>query len=424
MEIRDRESIQIETKGHAVNRRLLSGLALAMALSIAGGVVSHAQTAPKPQPAPQAAPKPSEPPETPEPPDPPEPPEAPEPPEPPEPPDTAQVFVLNDGSVHLGVTLGDVTAEKVQELKLPAVAGAIVNDVQKDSAAAKAGIEKGDVILEFDGIRVRSSAELRRLIRETPPGRTVAIKIMRDGKSHVLNAKLEASANQFNYNMPDLHIPPMNFKIPKVIVPPMNFDGFPRSPNWHRVTLGISGDDLTPQLAKYFGVTQGTGVLIAEVTIRGPADKAGLKAGDVIIQVDGQPVRGVQELRHTLNDNFTGDARKVNLTIIRDHHEQTIPADLNRPQPSEKRTSRVAGPDSELDLGQLPLQAGQLRAQADQLRALADTQRTAIQSEVLQQQRYLKGEWQQQLQQQMRSLKDELKQLPDLHVTVRQDDEI
>jgi hypothetical protein len=151
-----------------------------------------------------------------------------------------------------------------------------------------------------------------------------------------------------------------------------------------------------------------------------------LKAGDVIVQVDGQPVGGVEELRHSLNDNFSGDTRKVNLTIIRDHHEQTITAELTRSQPVERRTSRTAGPDSELNLGQLPFQTEQLRAQADQLRAWADThlQRAAIQSEMLQQQQYLKGEWQQQLQQQMRALKDELKQLPDLHVIVRQEDEI
>jgi C-terminal processing protease CtpA/Prc len=107
-----------------------------------------------------------------------------------------------------------------------------------------------------------------------------------------------------------------------------------------------------------------------------------LKAGDVIVQVDGQPVRGVEELRHSLNNNFTGDTRKVNLTIIRDHHEQTITAELTRSQPVERRTSRTAGPDSELNLGQLPFQTEQLRAQADQLRAWADTQRqrAAIQS--------------------------------------------
>jgi membrane-associated protease RseP (regulator of RpoE activity) len=406
MEIRDREGTQPETKERTMNRRLLSGLALAMALSIAGGVVLYGQTAPTPPPAAQAVPEP------------PEPPEPPDPPDPPEPPDAPQMFVINDGSVHLGVALGDITAEKARTLKLPAVGGAIVESVQKDSSAAKAGLEAGDAIMEFDGVHVRSSAELRRLIRETPAGRTVAIKIVRSGKASVLSVKLDVSDNHMNFNY-DFNY---KFKNPG----PLFFTDVVPPPGGHRVTLGIAGDNLTPQLAQYFGVTQGTGVLIAEVTKGGPADKAGLKAGDVIVQVDGQPVRGVEELRHLLNEKFTGDTRKVNLNIIRDHHEQTITAELTRSQPEERRTSRTAGPDSELDLGQLPFQTEQLRAQADQLRAWADTQRqrAAIQSEVLQQQKYLKGEWQQQLQQQMLMLKDQLKQMPDLHLTLGPDDEI
>ena len=112
MEIRNRWSKPIEGEGHDMSRKFFSGLAVTIALLVAGAGVSHGQ-------------------------------ETPEPPEPPEPPESAQFFVLNDGAAHLGISLGDVTTEKAQELKLPAVAGAIVNSVQKESAAAKAGIETG-----------------------------------------------------------------------------------------------------------------------------------------------------------------------------------------------------------------------------------------------------------------------------------------
>jgi PDZ domain-containing secreted protein len=368
MGIRNRGSKPIEREGHSISREFFSGLAMAIALLVAGAGVSHGQ-------------------------------ETPEPPEPPEPPEAAQVIVLNDGAAHLGVSLGEVTTEKAQELKLPAVAGAIVSSVQKESAAAKAGIETGDAIIEFDGIRVRSSAELRRLIRETPAGRTVEMKIVRDGKTRVVSAKMEANPEQFNYNYngPEIRIPSIN--MPKINIPPLDFSGF-----WdHRVTLGISADDLTPQLAQYFGVKQGKGILISEVTKGGAADKAGLKAGDVIVLVDGQPISGVEELRANLNDNFTGDTRKVSLTIVRDRHEQSLNVDLTRSPAGGKRNSSATVQSYDQTLAQL---------------------REQIQDEAARQNQQMHGEWQRQLQEQMKSLKDQLRQMQDLRVTPPQEGEL
>jgi serine protease Do len=340
----------------------------------------------------------------------PEPPAAPEAPEAPAPPETPEVFVLNDGSAHLGVVLGDVSSEKAQELKLPTLAGAVVESVQKDSAAAKAGIVRGDAIVEFDGERVRSSAELRRLIRETPVGRTVAVKVVRGGKSLVLSAKLEAAKSNWNFDY--------NFNIPEVHIPPLNF-----SFGTHRATLGIDGDDLTPQLAQYFGVKQGKGVLIAEVTVGGAADKAGLKAGDVIVQVNSKSISGVEELRESLNDDFIGDTRQVTLTIVRDHHEQTINADLTRPHASGKRSTSLGGPAYEHSLREFRAEANRQRVQADELRAWAEQQR-ALSSEIQQKQQLLRGEWQRQMREQMLALRSQIDQMQNHHVTLRQDGEI
>ncbi|MFZ0961150.1 MAG: PDZ domain-containing protein [Terriglobia bacterium] len=396
MKIRDHGSGQIEDyRGHTMSRKFISGLTLACVLLVAGGGTLHGQKVPNPPPAPEAAP---------------------EPPDPPEAPDPPEVFLLNDGAVHLGVTLSDVTTEKAQELKLPAVAGAIVETVQKDSAAAKAGLEVGDAIIEFDGVRVRSSAELRRLIRETPAGRAVEMKIVRDGKTRVLSAKLEATSN-YSFNIPEVHIPPIN--VPPIHIPPLDF-------NWgHRATLGISADDLTPQLAQYFGVTGGKGVLIAEVTKGGAADKAGLKAGDVIVWVNGNPVCSVEEIRNALNENITSDTRKVTLTIVRDRREQTVNADLTRPQGGEKHSTSAAQQSYDQALAQMQkAQADQQRAQANQMRALADGQRALVQAEVLKQQEQVQAEWRRQLQEQMKSLKDQLKHMQNLRVAQHQDDEI
>lgn len=389
METRDRGREHIESDGQTMTRKIFSGIVLTMALLVAGAGALRGQETPEPS----------------------------------GPPESGQVFVLNDGAAHLGVTLGEVTAEKAQALKLPAVAGALVTSVQKDSAAAKAGIGAGDAIMEFDGVHVRSSAELRRLIRETPAGRTVDMKVVRDGKSRVLRAKLEATANNFTLNGSEMNLPSVR-NVPEIHVPPMDFSELPSIFGGHRATLGISADDLTPQLAQYFGAKQGKGVLVSEVTKGGAADKAGLKAGDVIVQVDGKPVSGVEELRAALNDNFTGDTRKVSLTIVRDHREQTVTADLTRPQPLQRHTSSTVGQTDGPALAEIQAQAKELRAQASQMQAQADSQRALVQSEVLKQKQQVQGEWQRELQEQMRALKDQLKQMQDLQVTQHQDGEI
>ncbi len=389
MGTKNRESKLIEARGRIMSRKIFSAWALSIALLVAGAGILRAQ-------------------------------EAPEPPEPPDPPDSEQFFLLNDGSAHLGVTLRDVSAEKAHELKLPAVAGALVSTVQRGSAAAKAGLEAGDAIIEFDGIHVRSSAELRRLIRETPNGRTVDIKVVRDGKTQVLSAKLESSSVNLSFNGPGLRLPSINVT-PEIHIPPMDFPIF----SDHRAMLGISAEELTPQLAQYFGVKQGKGVLVSEVTTGGPADKAGIKAGDVIVLVEGKPISGMEDLRAALNDNFTGDTRKVSLTIVRDRHEQTVNAELTRSQTWENRSYNDAAQSYTRALEQLKrAQDSQQRKQEIELRGRADAQRAMVQAEVLKEQQKERAEWQRQLQQQMKSLKDQLQQMRNVRVVERQQGEI
>ena len=218
----------------------------------------------------------------------------------------------------LGVTVGDVTAEKVKELNLPGDYGAIVQEVREDSPAAKAGLEKGDVILQFAGEKVRSVAELQRLVRETPPGRKVAIEISRSGHTETLTAEMAKRSNEHW----DYHFAMPNIEVPNVHIPNFNFNmmfGGPR--------LGISGDELTPQLAEYFGVKQGKGVLVREVEKGTPAEKAGLKAGDVIVKVNDKEIDSIEDLRAALRSD-SNQKRQVTLTIVRDRKEQTLNVQL------------------------------------------------------------------------------------------------
>jgi membrane-associated protease RseP (regulator of RpoE activity) len=307
--------------------------------------------------------------------------EAPEPPEPPEAPEVAignlySQLLAAEGTVWLGVTLKDVTADKVRELKLPGEYGALVESVVADSAAGKAGLQKGDVIVEFTGERVRSATQLRRLIRETPAGRTVSFQVIRDGQARTLNAKLQLRTNPLHIQVPEI-------RIPEISIAPTNphlFDyrGFNFQFGPGRPSLGISGDELTTQLASYFGVKQGKGVLVREVVVGSPAAKAGLRAGDVIVAVEGKGVATVTELRQALEIKPGEEKRKLNLTVVRDHQELTVPVELEKPELGEReKVATVFG----IDAGEWQ------RAEAE-----AKTQMAAAQRALQQAQKQLRDE--------------------------------
>ena len=225
----------------------------------------------------------------------------------------------------LGVELEDVDAQKAREVKLPGEYGAVVTDVRNESPAAKAGLANGDVILEFEGEKVRSVAHLRRLVEETPPGRVVSLLVSRSGQTRTTTATLaEPPERDFFLRAPRPALPRMEF-------PPMGVYQFA-----YGTRLGISADDLTPQLAEYFGVKQGEGVLVREVIAGSAAARAGLKAGDVIVAVDGKEVASVMKLRRALSSN-QDEKRKVALTIVRDRRAQTLTVELEPPTPGVPR---------------------------------------------------------------------------------------
>src|SRR5580700_11985283 len=205
------------------------------------------------------------------------------------------VMSSDDGSGWLGVEISEVTAEKAKDLKLAGLRGVIVMDVEPNSPAAKAGLKENDVITQYDGQIVEGTVQFRRLVRETPTGRTVALVVSRNGATQNVSVELgERSAffekrmkgkmrdfdNAFAFSMPNqdftLAMPPVDARTP---------------------SLGINAEDLSGQLGSYFGAPDGAGILIREVRTGTAADKAGLKAGDVIVKVDGKPVHTLADLR-------------------------------------------------------------------------------------------------------------------------------
>ena len=241
------------------------------------------------------------------------------------------VLTLDDGSGHLGISPEDVSSDRAKELKLNAARGVYVSEVEDDSPASKAGIKSGDVITDFNGQHVEGVVQFRRMVRETPSGRSVQITVWRDGKSQNLSATLdEGGSNQvFIRSLPKIAPTPapraFAYSMPKM---PQNFNGsFVIGPT---PTLGISGEDLEGQLGNYFGAPDGEGILVREVMEDTPASKAGMKAGDVITKIAGERVHNLGEMRERLRDKR--DDKTVQVTVLRKGAEQTLTVEPKKPE--------------------------------------------------------------------------------------------
>ncbi|HEV2426252.1 MAG TPA: PDZ domain-containing protein [Terriglobia bacterium] len=273
------------------------------------------------------------------------------------------VLIQGPNESWLGVDLRDVTANQAREWKLGENYGALVKNVEPDSPASKAGLQAGDVIQEFDGERVRSVAELRRLVGETPPERPVQIEVRRNGEMKNLSATLEHRNNgmgplmsrSFANAWPEVNLPhnfPNTFSI---------FMGGPR--------LGVQVESLNQQLGAYFGVNDGKGVLVKKVEKGSAAEKAGLKAGDCIVKLDSTPIASGEDLHRALVDRQHEKQQEATLTIVRDRKQQTLTVHVEAPAPDvwhpvpDTASTRGAG-EGELEAR---LNAQQL---ADEARAL------------------------------------------------------
>ncbi|MGH9445101.1 MAG: PDZ domain-containing protein [Terriglobia bacterium] len=248
----------------------------------------------------------------------------------------------------LGVELADVTPAKVSELKLPGDYGAVVTKVVTGSPAAQAGLKENDVVLEFGGMRVWSVAQLSQRVRETPVGRVVKLTVSRAGREMHFSVKMAARKGSVLF--PGYNSPGYNLRMPEIHIPPINIPGERFNFSFPGTTghLGIEAQDLTPQLASYFKVKQGKGVLVAEVEAGSAAAKAGLKAGDCIIEVDATKVTSVFGLRRALRP---AAGHTVTLTIVRDGSEQSLQVDLApvwMPKPQQEAHNFTGGLEQEI----------------------------------------------------------------------------
>jgi serine protease Do len=216
--------------------------------------------------------------------------------------------------------------------------GVVIDDVVEQSPAEKAGLKRSDVILEFDGERVRSARQFARLVQETPSGRSVKVTIAREGQRRDVQVTPDERRGDvmvsgdimgdyfrdFDFGRDFQHfgdrMPPFNF----------NFDFAPLLGSSRR--LGVTTEELTGQLADYFGAKDG--VLVSSVADNSAAARAGIKAGDVITSINGSRVGSREDLLRGLRDASSDD---VQIGIVRDKKESSVTAKIESPQ---RRTPR------------------------------------------------------------------------------------
>jgi C-terminal processing protease CtpA/Prc len=260
----------------------------------------------------------------------------------PEPGDEDTMVLLGDDSAGwLGVESQEISSEKAKELKLPAERGVLLERVVPDSPAAKAGLKDNDVITEINGQRVEGAAQFRRMIREIPAGRSVQVTVWRDGHAQTISVTLGKSEDRgnmwfktapraFSFQRPKIEIPEV------APMPEMDWGGYGGVLAGARPRLGIDAEDLSGQFGAYFGAPEGEGVLVREVNSGSPAEKAGVKSGDVITSLNGERIRSLGDLRERLAGKR--EEKTVKLGVLRNKSEVSITVEL---PPPPSKTPRV-----------------------------------------------------------------------------------
>src|SRR5215472_3504308 len=256
--------------------------------------------------------------------------------------DDVSVLLDEEGSGWLGLELHEVTGDSAKELKLPAERGVVLGKVVPDSPAAKAGLKENDVVTEVNGQRVEGAAQFRRMIHEIPAGRTVQLTLWRDGRAQSVSVtlgKAEERRNSLKIFTPGPGAPGnFKFRMPEIPeIPSMEWDG--NLVIGGKPRLGIDAEDLNGQLGTFFGAPDGEGILVRDVNPGSAAEKAGVKAGDVIVSVNGERVRTVGDLRGKLaaKREAKDKDQTFKLGVLRNKSEVSLNVELPAPAARTKR---------------------------------------------------------------------------------------
>lgn len=260
--------------------------------------------------------------------------------------------VTHAGPGYLGVSVRDVAEDQVSVLRLKDTHGAVIVRVDHDGPAGKMGLREHDVVLQMNGAAIEGEEQMRRLLHECAPGRAVVLVVSRDGQSMTMTSVM-ADRSELERQAWEQHLAP-GPQAPAAALPSgedamantaavagpslssrygKSFLGtLLMSPSYTGAMLEVMG----PQLAQYFGVQGGTGLLVRSVVTNSPAEKAGLHAGDVVVRANAHDVHTTNEWAKTIKE---AKGRPVTVVVLRDKQEKTLTL-----TPDGKRRSALGFP--------------------------------------------------------------------------------
>lgn len=294
------------------------------------------------------------------------------------------LLLLHSSQGYLGVELADVDNEKAQALKLKEVRGAIITLIDHDAPAGQIKLQVNDVVLQLNGQPVEGAEQLRRMLREIPAGRKITLQFSRDGSVQTVTVELadrkiiEMNAwKRFNDDgLTTGSGPGMGILTGEGDVPPSG-GGFHWWLMGSSLNVGAMVEPLTAQMADYLDLPNG--LMVKSVAHKSAAAAAGLKAHDVILKVDAEPIATIADWERALHSN---QGKPVQVTVLRDRKQQTftLQVDSKHHQGELELEEFLPGCDGPLVAEPLVAELGQeisadALAQAEKLRAQAEAMR-------------------------------------------------
>jgi S1-C subfamily serine protease len=257
------------------------------------------------------------------------------------------------GQGYLGVDVRDVTEDQLAALKLKEARGAEIVLVDHDAPAGKAGLREHDVILRMNGQAIDGEEQIRRMLRESPPGTPLTLLVSRDGQQMTVTTQtanreaVERQAWEQHLTVPE-PLPPAEidgsiyFAAPDSAAPPVRggnsfLGALVMDPSY----TGAMLETMSTQLAEYFGVPGGAGLLVRSVEANSPALLAGMRAGDVVVRANAKSVANSADWTKAIRDSH---GHPLAVVVLRDKKELTLTL-----TPDNKRRSSLQQPSQDSD---------------------------------------------------------------------------